>query len=162
MSCFTSEFLNGLATKSQNFQNKFHEIMDDICAYIDAEPEKQGFLHNIEETHSYDKPGNMLYSSMVQFCGKRRDGEELKQEINFFLLGLFDDFDAEEAVTTVPHIIICVSAPSELINEKDMRFFHSLIAFERLCRGNLIESVTTVLSHNTEKLGTSCYVAALK
>ena len=162
MSYFTSEFLNGLATKSQIFQNKFHEIMDDICDYIDTESEKREFLQGIESKHSYDKPGNMLYSTKTQYCGKHHDSEELKERISFFLLRLFDAFESEEAVNTVPHIVICVSAASDVISEKDMKFFKSLIAFERLYRGSLIESVTTVLSRDTERLGTSCYVAALK
>lgn len=162
MNYFTSEFLNGLATKSQNFQDKFHNIMDDICDYIDTEPEKQEFLQSIESKHSYDKPGNMLYSTNLLMCGKRHESEKLKKDISFFLLGLFDGFDSEEAVITASHIIICVSASSKVVTEKDMKFFQSVVAFERLCRGSLIESVTTVLSHDTEKLGTSCYVAALK
>ena len=160
---FSKPFLQGLSTKSENFQNKFFEIIDDICEYFDTDEEKNEFQTYIEENHSYDKPGNVLYSSKVLFCGQQtQDFDELKQKIHFHLLSLFDSFDASDAMTEVPHIIVCLSAPDGCFGDSDIEFIRSLISFERVCRGFLPAAVTTIANNTDNDRGTSCYVAALK
>ena len=158
---FSEEFLTGLRTKSENFQNKFYEIIDDICKYFDTEEEKEEFQKYIEENHSYDKPGNVLFSTWQQICGNCT-AEELREKINFFLLGLFDGFESADAITTVPHIIVCISAPEGYFSEEDTKFLRNLLSFERLCRKCPPVTVTTILNDDTENRGTSCCVVALK
>ena len=68
---FSRPFLQGLSTKSNEFQDKFFEIIDGICDYFDTDEEKVEFQKYIEENHSYDKLGNVLYSSKVLFCGQQ-------------------------------------------------------------------------------------------
>ena len=36
---FSKSFLNGLSTKSDGFQDKFFEIIDEICTYFDTDEE---------------------------------------------------------------------------------------------------------------------------
>ena len=159
---FSQKFLDGLHTKSENFQNKFFEIIDDICKYLDNEEQKQEFQNYIEQNHSYAKPGNFLFSTQVIMCGKHDDFEKLKERIHFELLGLFDDFEAEEAITTVPHVIVCVSAPDGCFSDKDIKFVENLISFERFCRGCAPVSVTSVFNDTSAGRGTSLFVACLK
>lgn len=162
MYSFSRDFLDGLETKSENFQNNFYGIIDKICSYLDSDEEKQEFQKYIEQNHSYDKPGNMLYSCGTFFGGQQSDSEELKKEIHSFLLELFDDYAAADAVTVVPHIIVCVSAADGLISDVDMEFIRNLLNFERLSRGCPPVTVTTILSNTANNRGTSCFVATLK
>lgn len=162
MYSFSRDFLNGLETKSENFQNNFYGIIDKICSYLDSDEEKQEFQKYIEQHHSYDKPGNMLYSFGTIFGGEQSDCEEFKKEIHSLLLGLFDDYVAADAVTVVPHIIVCVSAADGLISDEDMEFIRNLLNFERLCRGCPPVTVTTILNDTGNNRGTSCFVATLK
>ena len=160
---FSKSFLQGLSTKSENFQNKFFEIINDICEYFDTDEEKAEFQKYIEENHSYDKPGNVLYSSKLVFCGRQtKEFDELKQKIHFHLLGLFDDFEGSDAMTEVPHIIVCISAADGCFEDSDLEFIRSLISFERVCRGFLPAAVTVIANDTDNDRGTSCYVAALK
>ena len=161
MYSFSRSFLRGLSTKSQKFQDKFFEIIDDICEYLDTDEERAQFQKYIEENHSYDKPGNTLYSSVVHFGGQHDDIEKLKEKIHFHLLGLFDNFEAEDVMTEVPHIIVCISSSNQDFVEADMKFIENLISFERVCRGFLPAKVTTILN-TAEGRETSCYVAGLK
>ena len=157
---FSRKFLDGIETKSENFQNKFFEIIDDIGNYLDTEDEKKDFQKYIEENHSYDKPGNLLYSSQTYFCGKQDDVEELKEKIHFHLLSLFDSFESDDVMVEVPHIIVCLSTSNKSFTDKDMDFLKSIINFERVCRGVLPAFVTTIL--NIKNTGSSCYIACLK
>ncbi len=160
---FSQEFLQGLLTKSEGFQNKFFEIIDGICEYFDTEDEKADFQKYIEENHAYHKPGNVLFSSKVQFCGKQaKEFEALKEKIHFHLLSLFDNIEASDAMTEVPHIIVCISAPEGCFNDSDVESIRSLISFERICRGFLPAAVTTIANDTGNDRGTSCFVAALK
>ena len=158
---FSKQFIDGLKTKSENFQNKFHEIVDDICDYAKTAEEKREIQKIIEANHTYDTPGNMLYSSQVFFCGEHPDIEKLKEKINFHLLGLFDSFEAEDSMIETTHIIICISSSNKDLSDEDMNFFKALINFERVCRGVLPALVTTVYNC-TDDIGASCYVACLK
>lgn len=158
---FSDDFLNGLKTKSENFQNKFFGIIDDICSYFDEDDEKQSFQQYIEANHSYANPGNILYSSKKYFGGNP-GAEELKEDIHHHLLWLFDSFESAEAMAEVPHIIVCVSAPENTITVSDMAFIEKLLSFERICRGCSPVGVTTILNDNNEKRTTSCYVVCLK
>lgn len=158
---FSNVFLDGLKTKSENFQNKFYSIIDDICDYLDEEDEKRDFQQYIEANHSYDKPGNILYSSLKYICGNPSI-EELKTDIHHHLLWLFDSLEAAEVILSVPHIIVCVSAPKNSLSDEDMSFIEKLLSFERINRGYSPVGVTTILNNNTENRTTSCYVACLK
>lgn len=158
---FSKQFLDGLKSKSENFQNKFFQIMDDIGRYLDTEEEREEFQKYIEANHSYDKPGNTLYSSEVYFGGRHGDIEKLKEKINFHLLGLFDSFEAEDVMVEVPHIIVCISSSNQGFIEEDMKFIETLISFERTCRGFCPAKVTTILNTASNRK-TSCYVAGLK
>jgi len=160
---FSKPFLQGLSTKSNEFQDKFFEIIDDICEYFDIDEEKVEFRKYIEANHSYDKPGKVLYSSKILFCGQQtKDFDELKRKIHFHLLSLFDSFDAPDAMTEATHIIVCISAPDSCFEDSDIEFIRSLISFERVCRGFLPAAVTTIANDSDNDRGISCYVAALK
>ena len=159
MHYFSKQFLDGLQTKSENFQNKFFEIIDDICGYLDAEEEKREFQQYIEANHIYDKPGNTLYSSQV-YMGGKEEIEKLKERVHFHLLSLFDSFEAADVMVEVPHIIVCLSTSNPNFTDKDMDFLKSIINFERACRGVVPAAVTTIL--NIRDDATSCYVAGLK
>ena len=158
---FSNDFFDGLKTKSENFQNKFFGIIDDICTYFDEEDEKIDFQQYIESNHSYKNPGNILYSSKKYFGGSP-SLQELKEKIHHYLLWLFDSFESADAMAEVPHIIVCISAPENALDDEDMSFIEKLLSFERICRGCLPVGVTTILNNNTEKRTTSCYVACLK
>ena len=158
---FSVNFVEGLKTKSENFQKKFYSMTDDICSYFDEEGEKQDFQKYIEENHSFAKPGNMLYSCRKYICGNP-SADELKETIHHYLLWLFDSFESAEVISKVPHIIVCISAPKNTLNDDDMTFIEKLLSFERLCRSCSPVGVTTILNDNTEDRTTSCYVACLK
>ena len=134
--------------------------MDEVGKHLETEDEKREFQKYLEENHSYDKPGNIRYSTKTYFCGKQTDVEKLKEKIHFHLLGLFNSFEAEDAMVEVPHIIVCVSTANKVLAESDMKFLKSIINFERVCRGYLPALVTTVL--NTSESNTSCFIACLK
>lgn len=157
---FSKGFTDGLHTKSENFQNKFYEIVDEVGKHLETEDEKRELQKYLEENHSYDKPGNILYSTRTYFCGKQTDVEKLKEKIHFHLLGLFDSIEAEDVMVEVPHIIVCISTANKAFAESDMNFLKSIINFERICRGYPPTLITTVL--NTSESGTSCFIACLK
>ena len=136
-------------------------MIDGICSYFDDEDRKKNFQLYIEENHSFAKPGNMLYSSQRYFGGNP-SAEELKDKISHYLFWLFDFFEAEEIITQVPHIILCVSAPENTLADDDMAYFRQLLSLERLCRGCPEVGVTTILNDNTEERSTSCFVACIK
>lgn len=161
MHSFSKPFLKGLSTKSQKFQDKFFEIIDDICEYLDTDEEQAQFQKYIEENHSYDKPGNILYSSAVYFGGQHDNIEKLKEKFHFHLLGLFDDFEAEDVMVEVPHIVVCISSSNQDFIEEDMKFIENLISFERVLRGFCPAKVTTILNTANDREN-SCYVAGLK
>ena len=161
---FSDKFITDLTTvKSQKFQDKFFEIIDSICRYFDKEEEKRKFQTYIEEHHSYDKPGNLLFSTQVFFGGKRKDIEKLKKDIHFALYELFDDNGVEsgDALLPVSHIVICLATNAPL-TEKDMDFLKSLINFERVLHGVFPALVTTILNVKDNTPGTSLFVAGLK
>lgn len=158
---FSDDFLKGLQTKSERFQNKFFEMMDGICAYFDSEEEKKDFQLYIEENHSFAQPGNMLYSGGKCFGGNL-SAEELTAKISHYLFWLFDSFEAEEAMTQVPHIILCVSVPKNTFTDDDMAYFRKLLSYERLSRGCSPVGATTILNSNTDERHTGCFVACIK
>lgn len=157
---FSKQFLDGLYSKSKGFQNRFYEFIDSVGEYLDTEDEKREFQKYIEENHSYDKPGNLLYSTKTYLGGKQNNVEALKEKIHFHLLSLFDSFEAADVMVEVPHIIVCLSTSNQNFTDKDMDFLKSIINFERVCRGVLPAAVTTKL--NIRDDATSCYVAGLK
>ena len=158
---FSDDFLKGLRTKSERFQNKFFEMIDGICDYFDSEEEKRDFQQYIAESHSFSQPGNMLYSGAKCFGGTL-SAEELKEKTSHHPFWLFDSFEAEEAMTQVPHIILCVSAPKNTFTDDDMAYFRKLLACERLSRGCAPVGATTILNNNTEERSTSYFVACIK
>lgn len=158
---FSEQFLAGLQTKSEGFQDKFYGIIDEIDTYIDEEVSRMLFHKHIETQHTYDKPGNMLYSSKL-YCGSGYSESELKEKINFFLLGLFDDFGASEAMEEVPHIIVCISAPDGYFTDEDTKLIRNLLFLERTLRSCPPVAVTTVFCDTSKDRGVSCFVACLK
>ena len=157
---FSAQFLSGLQTKSENFRNKFFEIMDDICEYMNTEDEKREFQQYIEANHSYDKPGNTLYSSQMYLESSCDDVEELRKQLHFHLLSLFDSFEAADIMVEVPHIIVCLSTSNKNFTDKDMDILKGIINLERICRGVLPAAITTIL--NIRDAETSCLVTGLK
>lgn len=158
---FSRIFLKGLLSKSTGFQNKFFEIIDDICEYFDSDDEKKRFQKYIEEHHSFANPGNILYSTKTYFSDQY-DAQKLKDKIHFHLLSLFDSFEAESVMTEVPHIIVCISAPDGYISDDDVAFIRKLLSFERAMRGCSPVEITTVLNDTSNSRGISCFVACLK
>lgn len=161
---FSPEFIEGLETKSEGFQNKFYEIIDEIGIYLDDIEDEMDFQGYIEENHSFSKPGNILYSTKRVFGGtyEEREYEELKGKVHHFLLSLFDSYSASEAFLEVPHIIVCISAPEDCFKDEDMRFVENLLSFERICRGCKPVGVTTISTDTSNDRGNSCYVVAIK
>ena len=155
---FSKEFLDGLHTKSKNFQNKFFEIIDDVSEYLETEEKKREFQKFIEENHSYDKPGNLMYSSKVYFGDGQGDVEKFKKELHFRLLKLFDD--PEDVMVQATHIVICISTSNKEFTEEDLKFLKSIVNFERLCRGVSPAVISLILA--SDDIGASCFVACLK
>ncbi|MBR5479200.1 MAG: hypothetical protein IKU84_03395 [Clostridia bacterium] len=158
---FSDEFLKTLKTKSEPFQDKFFSIMDEICSYLETDEEIRNFHEYIEENHTYSEPGNILFETENTFCGQY-DKDELKEKIQFTIFGLFDGFDSADAMHDVSHIVFCISAPKEYFNDKDIDFFRSIFAFERICRDCPPPLVTGIFSDNVEGKGMSLFVAGLK
>ena len=86
MCYFSDAFLEGLKTKSDNFQNKFFGIIDDVCSYFGEEEEQRDFQQYIESNHSFAKPGNILYSGKKYFGGNP-SAEELKKRSTIIYCG---------------------------------------------------------------------------
>lgn len=162
MHYFSDEFIKGLETKSLNFQKKFYAIMDDIFEYMDAEENRRKFQRDIEENHTYNSPGNILYSSKRIFGGQCIDGEEFKQKIKLYILRLFDGFGSADAFAEASHIIVCVRGPKGVVKDQDMDFLKGLIAFERFCRGCSPALITTILDDRLTDVAASCFVTAMK
>ena len=162
---FSKRFTDGLKTKSEGFQRAFYGIIDEVCSYIDDEDEKIQFQQQIENMHSYDKPGNVMHSTTKVMGGVYTEErfEELKEKIHFYLFSLFDDFSAGEVMVEVPHIIVCIAAPQGCFADEDLKFIQNLLSFERVCRGYLPVDVTVILKEKTNgEPGVSCYVAMMK
>lgn len=68
MEYFSDEFISGLRTKSNGFQNKFKEIIGDIDEYFDIEDEKREFHRLVEIAHFYDKPGIFCFLPKSYFA----------------------------------------------------------------------------------------------
>ena len=59
---FSDEFLMGLATKSDGFQQRFLSIMEKFYSLFDYnEKDVDDFQNDIEECFSYYEQGNQLY-----------------------------------------------------------------------------------------------------
>lgn len=161
---FSPEFIEDLETKSDGFQNKFYEIIDELSIYLDDVEDEMDFQEYIEENHSFSNPGNILYSTKSIFGGTYDENryEILKEKVHHFLLSLFDSYGSSKAFTEVPHIIVCISAPVDCFKDEDMRFIESLLSFERVCRGCSPVGVTTILTDASNSRGNSCFVVAIK
>lgn len=164
MEYFSDEFLSGLRTKSDGFQNEFEEIISDIDEYFDSEEEKKEFHEYIGREHSFHQSGNMLFSSKMLLCGKhtKNEHDKLCEKIQHFLFGLFDGTESDEAMLKAPHIIIAVSMPEDTFTEEDMNFLKNIISFERLSNGYLPAGITTISNDTSNGRAASCFVAALK
>lgn len=161
---FSPEFIEELETKSNGFQREFYGIIDGICSYMDTEEEIIDFQKFIEQNHSYNKPGNILYHSQTIMGGTYTEDEyeTLRGKVHNYLLGLFDDYGAAEPMIEVPHIIVCISAPEGCFKDDDIQFIKSLISFERICRGCIPAMVTTIVADTLDGRGNSCFVATIK
>ncbi len=146
-------------TKSENFRNKFYEIINEICGYLDEKDERRDFQRYIEENHSFNGPGNILYSSKAFFGGKP-GVKKLTEKMQKHILRLFDDSGAGEAMEEVSHIIICVRTSDEDFSEEEMELLKSTINLERMLRGKMPAVVTTIL--NSAKIGTEMFVTCIK
>lgn len=156
---FSEQFTEGLRTKSEGFQDKFFEITDEICGFIDEEDKKRDFQKYIEKNHSFNKPGNILYSSKAFFGGKPGT-EKLTEKMQKHILRIFDDSGAGEAMEEVPHIIICVRTSDEDFSEEEMELLKNTINLERMLRGKMPAVVTTIL--NSAEIGTEMFIACIK
>lgn len=161
MHYFSDEFIQGLNTKSESFREKFFSIIDKVCSYLETEDEIRNFQGYIEDNHTYDAPGNILFETENIFCG-RYDKKKLKAKIEFTLFGLFDAFDSKDAMQDVSHIVFCISAPEGYFDEDDINFFRSIFTFELVCRDCPPPLVTGILCNNTNDKGLSLFVAGLK
>lgn len=156
---FSNEFLEGLQTKSEGFQNKFYEIIDNINGYIVGEEKKKEFQELIEKKHSYSSTGNILYSTK-KHISNFSSPEEVDKKIHSFVMNLFNSFDAGEIISQVPHIIVCVSAPESHYDSFDLEVLEAEITLERII-GDYPDFDTSVFLKNTDE-EISCYVACLK
>lgn len=157
---FPAQFLQGLQTKSESFQNKFFEIADDICVYFDTEEERRDFQNYIAENHTFCNPGNILFSNKLHIGRRSMDFEKIKDKIHSYVLGLFDDTASD--LNAVPHVIVCVSAPNGCFFDEDVTVIENMIAMEQMLNGIEPAGVTTIFNDTENGRGISCFVAGLK
>ena len=159
MYCFSDKFLEGLHTKSEKFQKRFYEIVDEIETYLDTDEEKQRMHQVIEANISYDKPGNILCSSKTSFYGKYDDIEKLKEKIRFHLSDIFYTVDGANMVQA-SYIYLCIAGPNLEIVGEDIESFINMIGIEQMRRGGSPAVFSVIL--NDERDDNSCLVVGLK
>lgn len=134
---FSDEFLMGLATKSDGFQQQFWGIMDKFYSFFDYnEDDIDIFQNDIEESLSYDKPGNQLFWRGGYVGGEpsldRKD--EYMEELISTLTELFRedrDWDGENGMYTATHIFIAVRCPKGVITRTEVDQLDLLLTLER-------------------------------
>ena len=160
MKYFSEEFLEGLATKSQGFQEKFASIMSDIDYFFDEEEEIEDFRKYFESEISYAEPGNMLYSAKVIFghgVAEEEDRLPLGQEIIqwFFKQFAVDDDAFEDA----SHFFIAIRCKKEDFTDEDEFLLRTLISMKR--QGDEPE-VVMILNEQKDDIYATCFMAAMR
>ena len=134
---FSDEFLMGLATKSDGFQQQFFGIMEKFFSFFDYnEDDVDAFQNDIEECFSYYEQGNQLFWRGGYVGGEpsldRKD--EYMEELISTLTELFQedrDWDGENGMYTATHIIIAVRCPKGVMTETEVDQLNFLLTLER-------------------------------
>lgn len=156
---FSEHFLDGLATKSEGFQNEFFGIMDMLYSYLEYDDEKVQKLEKIiEEEVSYYEKGNILWWGGSDIGGELDStrSEEYFNELCERLAKEFvyertpnDDGEFELANGTIvaSNIIIATEFPEEAMTEEAIDKLEFLIYLNRL---NNPPRVTIINNPNAE------------
>lgn len=146
---FSEHFLNGLATKSQGFQDAFFETMDKIYGYLEGD-KIQEFQQMIEDEISYYGKGNLLWNCGSIIGGEMdpKRSEEYFNELYGDLLFLFNEerfpyadilelcgekrCSDENPMLTASHIIIATAFPREVWTEEAKRNLTFLTCMYRM------------------------------
>ena len=155
---FSENFLNGLKTKSQEFQNEFFGVMDMLYSYLENEEEIQEFQQMIEESITYYGEDNFLWWQKTDIGGTMtaERGEEYLNELYETLTELFtnectpnDDgtYKVQNGSLIVPEIIIGIRFPKEAISMETAEALYDLIV---QYRPNNLPSLTVINNPNAE------------
>ena len=160
---FTKDFLEGLYSKSSNFQNKFWSIIEDIDSYFgyDDEDAKKEFYEYFSNSISYTGKGNLLYTESLIVCGDINSGEPFFSKVMTFVEKQFSYFyreDAADAMNDATHIIICVRCPEENVPKNADTWLRILV--EELSENT--PQVITILNTPEENQTNGCLIAAFK
>ena len=161
---FSNNFLDGLKTKSENFQNKFYEMVDNVCKYIKTEEEKKEIQKNIEANYSLD----IFYANKIHWDSNTVT-KKIEVELHDFLLEFYKYLNSDEVMKSEPLIFACLSAPDEyLLSDEtapaleEIVITETLISFERIAQGCSPVEFSIICNDNLEGRGISCYVVCLK
>lgn len=130
---FSEKFLQELGTKSETFQNRFFEIVDEVCRYLN-EKHTEDFQHYIETEISYAHKGNILYSESIFVGGKTK--EDIIAEIcktiveNIAQANFWGDETNEWLAAS--HIVVVLNYPDIELVENDIKKVHNAIAISRM------------------------------
>ena len=137
MKYFSEKFLQGLATKSENFQYGLASAIQKVDSYINDEDEIKKFHEWVEADISYDHPGNIILPAGADMYGGGNK-KPFAEEVLSYVMGEFDnpfeDEDDEDtkrkAIQKITHLIVCVRSPEGQFSDQDMNtlllFLHML------------------------------------
>nr|QGT51061.1 hypothetical protein Firmicute1046_1370 [uncultured Firmicutes bacterium] len=135
---FSKNFLNGLETKSQEFQNEFFGVMDMLYSYLENDEEIQEFQQMIEESITYYGKGNLLWWQKTDIGGDMTPerGKEYLSELHKKLVELFvyectpnDDgtYEPQNGSLEATEIIIGAHFPEEIMSYEVAEELYSVI-----------------------------------
>lgn len=134
---FSDDFLIGLATKSDGFQQEFFSIMDSFYGFLEYDEEKvNAFQAYIEENFSYYEPGNLL-SCRGAFVGGEATLERKDEYINEIISAIFElfqeerDYESENGMYLATHFIIAVNCPEGMMTKEEIAKIHLAFFLER-------------------------------
>lgn len=137
---FSEHFLDGLATKSEGFQNEFFGIMNMLYFYLEYDDEKVQELDKmIEKEISYYGKGNILWWLRSGNSDVERSEECLgklyKQLANEFATENFFHGNGEDdlgnGILIASNIIIATTFPEEVMTEEEIRQLYLLVYTSR-------------------------------
>ena len=156
---FSENFISGLETKSQGFQNKFYGIIEWFHQFFEYDEEKiKEFDSYIESRISYHAKGNLLYD--VQFIiGGKIDADE-KQEYFLTMMEQFKElflFSEDNGINIATNIIMTINLPESI--SKDMITLIEMTV--RTLKPESTPALKIYVKHD-EKDCFECYIAIMK
>lgn len=160
MHYFSDEFLAGLRSKSENFQNEFFYVVDRLCQDSGDNQFIQGM---IEQELSYEQPGNLINYS-EQMWGDAPQNHTEKEWVQKVCGAVRELFEAEEwgeyhGLDIATHLFISVHLPENVFSDSARQMVQ---IFTMMQRPEDPPFVYVIRAAENTGAGCECFIAVMK